>query len=175
MAEKQQRLAREWEKKIEHDRKYVNTLAVCLLCFSLHCRQHRCIPLTMEHFASLTHTYYTSRRVGFYRCDINHLVDTNTRLSSVRRETNRERERTSSRLDPRELEEIISKGRAPSPVIEMPQEYPLQRRTSFISTGTNSYPSSQPPPPQMDNAPNPNFQRFYGPVKKGERDEERLW
>jgi hypothetical protein len=57
----------------------------------------------------------------------------------------------------------------------MPQEYPLQRRTSFMSTGTNSYPSSQPAPQQqqqqqnypMDSSAannNPNFQRFYGPV-----------
>ena len=40
VAEKQQRLAREWEKKIEHDKKYVNTTGFCLLCFSFHCCQH---------------------------------------------------------------------------------------------------------------------------------------
>jgi hypothetical protein len=40
VAEKQQRLTREWEKKIEHDKKYVNTTGFCLLCFSFHCCQH---------------------------------------------------------------------------------------------------------------------------------------
>jgi len=84
------------------------------------------------------------------------------------------------RKDPTELEELLTKGRAPSPVLDMPQQYPLNHRASFSSaTTTNNYMPPQPPtnyspPPPPPPGPmqshdpsvannNGNFQRFYGP------------
>ena len=77
------------------------------------------------------------------------------------------------RIDQHDLEDILSKGRAPSPSLDMPQQLPL---TYPSSRGSSSYSSSQqpnynnypkPPSPQKNDLTansNGDFQRFYGPV-----------
>lgn len=76
--------------------------------------------------------------------------------------------------DQQELEELLYKGRAPSPSLYMPQQLPLSYPPT--SRGTSSYSSSQqpmynnypkPPSPQKNDMTansNGDFQRFYGPV-----------
>ena len=81
-------------------------------------------------------------------------------------------------LEPTELEEILAKGRAPSPVLEMPQQYPLlhqQQQPSPSSqpymnenympngnNGSNTFPSprqsvyNQQPPMNQPYGPNDN-------------------
>lgn len=113
VAEKRERLTKEWETKIERDKKYVRNQP-----FGRH--DHRAV------------------------------------------------------LNPRELEDILKKGRAPSPMIEMPQQLPLQVRNNYPPNATNNY-GPPPPAPSMEprminnnnnnsnNGNNANFQRFYGP------------
>ncbi|CAF4448414.1 unnamed protein product, partial [Adineta steineri] len=87
-------------------------------------------------------------------------------------------------LDKRELEEILTKGRAPSPVLEMPLQYSLHHQPhsteTYIPNENNlsktngssqqpiydnhpQYPVYSSTQPQPSNT-NFDFQRFYEPV-----------
>lgn len=117
VAEKKERRVREWETKIERDRKYV---------------QHQ--PFGRH---------------------------ANTAL-----------------LNKRELEELLTKGRAPSPVLDMPQQLPVNypitqsingnsshRPRTYNSSSFYSNEQNKPPSPERkDSNINPDFQRFYGPL-----------
>lgn len=82
------------------------------------------------------------------------------------------------------MEEILTKGRAPSPVLDMPQQLPLNyQQPPYMPNGNNVYPQpayndpssyptysngqTQPMSPKkngLSDSSNYNFQRFYGPV-----------
>ncbi|CAF3018673.1 unnamed protein product [Rotaria sp. Silwood2] len=87
-------------------------------------------------------------------------------------------------INQQDLEEILTKGRAPSPSLDMPQQLPVNYPQSHISNENNMYGSSQqptynnsppytnysntqtqPPSPHKNDSENNNynFQRFYGP------------
>ncbi len=81
-------------------------------------------------------------------------------------------------LDQNDLQEIISKGKSSSPVIDMPQELPINYSSSQATSRSNRYNSYQPTTydsyPQYTTYPKPlspqkndyngDFHRFYGPV-----------
>ncbi|CAF1193894.1 unnamed protein product [Rotaria sordida] len=84
-------------------------------------------------------------------------------------------------INKQDLDEILTKGRAPSPSLDMPQQLPLNYPQSYMSNGNSMYGQSQ--QPTYNNSPysntqtqpssrqkndssennNYNFQRFYGP------------
>ncbi|CAF3807178.1 unnamed protein product [Rotaria magnacalcarata] len=94
-------------------------------------------------------------------------------------------------LNTHELEEILAKGRGPSPVLDMPQQLPLNYPQSYMQNGNNMYDSPHrliynysPPYSNYSNGqtkplspqkhePDPNnfnFHGFYGPHGNGNND-----
>ncbi len=117
-----------------------------------------------------------------YRFKINHLEDIIKQRFLVRiRYSINEIIIINISLDKEELEEIVTKGRAPSPVLEMPPQYAIHHQPQITETYipnhiTSSkmnvsvrdshpqYPTYSSTQPSNTNNVNFDFQNFYGPV-----------